>query len=357
MISSKEKNKKGRQRIILHIDMDYFFAQIEERENPHFKGKPLIVGADPREGRGRGVVSACNYEARKYGIKSGMAISRSYKLCPHGVFLPVNMQLYKKVSESIFSIVREFSSEIESVALDEAYADLTRRVKNFKEAKQLAEKIKRKIREKERLTCSVGISVNKMMAKIACELAKPDGIRVITSSQIFPVIDDMGVEAVPGIGPKTKEVLAEKLKKKNPRIKDGKLFSKKKLVELFGKRGEEFYEKFRGRDKSPVVTERKAKSVGKEYTFQEDTKKAETIIKVFKKLVSEVYKETKKRKIKGVTVICRYEDFETHTKQTTFEPQTYSKDFLLKKGMNLLLKFLAGSNKKIRLVGFRVMIK
>jgi len=357
MTSFKKKNKKEKQRIILHIDMDYFFAQIEERENPHFKGKPLIVGADPREGKGRGVVSTCNYEARKYGIKSGMPISRSYRLCPHGIFLPVNMRLYKKVSVSIFSIVKEFSSDIERVALDEAYADLTSRVKSFKEAKRLAEKVKSGIWEKERLTCSVGISVNKMMAKIACELAKPDGIRVITPSQVFSVIDDMGVEVVPGIGPKTKEVLAEELKKKNPKVKDGKLFSKKRLVELFGKRGGEFYKKFRGRDESPVVTKRKAKSVGKEYTFQEDTKKAEVVIKVFKKLVSEVYREAGKKRIKGITVVCRYEDFETHTKQTTFEPRVYSKDFLLKKGMNLLLKFLTGSNKKIRLIGFRAMVK
>ena len=239
MTSSKRKNKKG-ERVILHIDMDYFFAQIEERENPQFRGKPLVVGADPKKGKGRGVVSTSNYEAREYGIKSGMPISRSYKLCPDAIFLPVNMDLYKKVSERIFGTVKEFSSKIERISLDEAYLDLSKKVGSFKEAENIGKKIKEKIFEKENLTCSIGISKNKMMAKIACELAKPKGIRVITPEKVVGIISEMGVEVVPGIGPKTKDKLRKKLKKRDPKVRDAQIFSKEELINFLEKEEESF---------------------------------------------------------------------------------------------------------------------
>ncbi len=343
-----------KKRIILHIDMDYFFAQIEERENPQFKGKPIVVGADPRGGKGRGVVSTANYEARSFGIKSATPISRAFRLCPQAVFLPVNMDFYEKVSLSVFKIVSKKAKKVEKVSLDEAYLDLSDKCRSYKEAEKVGEEIKKEIYKKERLTCTVGIGENKMMAKIACELAKPDGLKVIKPSQTKKIIEEMPLETIPGIGPKTKEAIQKYLKKKNAKIKDARKIKKEKLIDLFGKRGDDFYHKLRGVDNSLVEGERKAKSVGKEHTFQKDTRDPEKIIKVFRRLVGDVYRQAKEEKIKGLVVVCRFEDFETHTKQASFEPGNYKEDFLYKKGVSLLLRFLTRSNKKIRLIGFRV---
>jgi DNA polymerase IV (DinB-like DNA polymerase) len=209
------------ERIILHCDMDYFFAQIEERENPQFKGKPVVVGADPKGGKGRGVVSTCNYIARKYGIFSGMPISKAYKLCPNAIFLPVNIDFYKKVSEKIMKIAKRYSPIFEIVSLDEAYLDLTSnsnvleniRISKLKEAFREAEKIgkslKEEIFEKEKLTYTVGIGPNKLVAKIATECAKPNGLLVLTPENAEKFLEPLDIEKIPGIGPKT----AEKLKK------------------------------------------------------------------------------------------------------------------------------------------------
>jgi DNA polymerase IV (DinB-like DNA polymerase) len=141
-----------KKRIILHVDMDHFFTAIEEREHPEFRGKPVVVGADPKEGRGRGVVSTCNYEARKFGVKSGMPISKAWKLCPQAVYLPVNYDLYEKVSERIMAILRKYADKFESWGIDEAFLDVSSKVKDYVEAEALARQIKKEIFEKERLT-------------------------------------------------------------------------------------------------------------------------------------------------------------------------------------------------------------
>ncbi len=344
-------------RVVLHVDMDYFFAQIEERENPRFRGKPLIVGADPKKGAGRGVVSTCNYEARKYGIKSGMPISRSYKLCPEGVFLPVNMPLYKRVSSSIFQIIEKETEKIERVSLDEAYLDLTKKVKNLKEAESIGKKIKEKIKRKEDLTCSVGVGKNKMMAKIACEEAKPDGIKVIFPKDSSKVILKKSVEIIPGIGIKRKKEIENYLKKKDVTVADAKKIKKENLEKIFGKLGKEFYWKFRGVDCEKVGEKKETKSKGKEYTFQKDTYDPKKIIKIFRYLVFQTIKEVGKQKVKGVVVTCRFEDFETHTKQTSFPLKFYKKKVLYKKGVSLLLHLITKTKKRIRLLGFRLILE
>jgi len=219
------------ERIILHIDMDYFFAQIEERENPKFRGKPVVVGADPKGGQGRGVVSTANYIAREYGIHSALPISKAYQLCPKAIFLPVNMELYQKVSERIMDIIKKYlpcsipsgsegllrgSPIFEQVSLDEAYLDLSYifhdREKctireGWEKAKELAKKLKKEILEKEKLTSTIGIGPNKMIAKIACEKAKPNGLLVIKPNQVKEFLEPLDIEDLPGIGPKTAEKL------------------------------------------------------------------------------------------------------------------------------------------------------
>jgi len=350
------------QRIILHCDMDYFFAQIEERENPQFKGKPVVVGADPKGGKGRGVVSTANYEARKYGIKSGMPISKAYQLCPDAIFLPVNMELYQKVSNEIMEIVKKYSPKYEIISLDEAYLDLSHifydreKVSTgeiWLEAEKIGEKLKREIFEKEKLTCTVGIGPNKVVAKLATEKAKPNGLKVVKPEEVEKFLDPLDVDDLPGIGPKT----AEKLRKIGiNKIFELKKLSKEKLREMFGKVGEKIYERARGIDEEPVTSEGIIKSIGRQITFEKDTRNPKLIFGTFDRLIKEVYDELLENNFsfKTITVICRYKGFETHTKSKTLKEATQNLDNLKKGSKRLLLKFILESKKPIRLIGLRV---
>lgn len=339
-------------RIILHIDMDAFFAQIEERENPHFRGKPIVVGADPKAGKGRGVVATCNYIARKYGIHSALPISKAYQFCPKAIFLPPNFKLYAQTSKAIFEIVKKFSAQWQIVSLDEAFLDISF-TGSFREAEKLAKKLKKEIFKKEKLTSTIGIGPNKLIAKIASSQAKPNGILVIKPAQAERFLALFSVRALPGVGPKT----AQKLKMHGVRqIKDIKKLSKAKLKEIFGKMGEKLREKARGIDKSPVESKRIIKSVGKEYTFEEDTREGEIIFEIFGRIIKEVHREilAKNFQFKTITVICRFKGFETHTKSKTFKTAIHSLEFFQKEAKKLLLKFIIENPKPIRLIGARL---
>lgn len=341
-------------RIILHIDMDYFFAQVEERENPHFKGKPIVVGADPKCGRGRGVVSTCNYEARKYGIKAGMPISWAYRACPKAIFLPVNIEFYQKVSEKIMEIIKKYSKIWEVVSLDEAYLNLSF-LGSFKKAEKLAKKLKEEIFEKEKLTATVGIGPNKVIAKMVAEQAKPNGLSVITPAKIKAFLEPLDIQELPGVGPKT----AAKLGAFNVHtIKELKKLSQKGLIELFGVVGKTIYERARGIDTEPVVSEEMVKSIGQEHTFQKDTRDSEVIFKTYRKIIRNVYQELKNYKFlfRTVTAICRFQGFETHTKSKTLKEPTDDLDVLKKEAKKLLLKLMMQNLKLIRMIGLRVKV-
>jgi len=342
------------QRIILHVDMDYFFAQIEERENPQFKGKPVVVGADPKGGRGRGVVSTANYEARKYGIKSGMPISKAWQLCPNAIFLPVNIELYQKVSDEIMEIVKKYSPVYEIVSLDEAYLDISF-CKNWKEAENLGKKLKKEIFEKEKLTCTVGIGPNKTVAKLATEKAKPNGLKVVKPDEVENFLDPLDIDDLPGIGPKT----AEKLRAIGVnKIFELKKLSKEKLKEMFGKVGERIWERARGIDEEPVSLEEIIKSIGRQITFERDTRNPRLIFGTFEKLIKEVYDELIENNFsfKTITVICRYKGFETHTKSKTLKEPSKDFEILKRESKKLLLKFFLENKKPIRLIGLRVKV-
>jgi len=340
------------QRIILHIDMDYFFAQIEERENPQFKGKPVVVGADPKGGRGRGVVSTANYEARKYGIKSGMPISKAYQLCPNAIFLPVNIELYEKVSKEIMEIVKKYSPIYEVVSLDEAYLDISF-CRRWEKAETHGRKLKREIFEKEKLTCTVGIGPNKTVAKLAAEKAKPNGLKVVKPEEVEKFLDPLDIDDLPGIGPKT----AEKLRKIGiNKIFELKKLSKEKLKEMFGKIGERIWERARGIDEEPVSPEEVIKSIGRQITFERDTRDAKLIFGIFERLIKEVYEELMQNNFsfKTITVICRFKNFETHTKSKTLKKPTQDFEIFKKEAKKLLLKFLIENKKPVRLIGVRI---
>ncbi|MBE0512696.1 DNA polymerase IV, partial [Candidatus Bathyarchaeota archaeon] len=194
-------------KIIMHVDMDAFFAAVEEREHPEFKGMPIVVGADPKEGRGRGVVSSASYEAREFGVRSGMPISRAWKLCPEAVYLPVNYQSYVKVSNEIMGVLRKHADKFERWGIDEAFLDVTSKVKDYGEAEALAGRIKNEIFKKERLTCSVGIGPNKLVAKMASDFQKPDGLTIVKEEDAERFLSPLPVRKLLWVGRKTEQKL------------------------------------------------------------------------------------------------------------------------------------------------------
>ena len=274
--------------MILHLDMDYFFAQVEERENPRFKGKPLVIGADPKEGKARGVVSTCNYQAREYGVGSGMAISKAYKACPQAVYLPVNKKLYSKVSESIFRIMEGVTKKCERVSFDEAYLDLSEVVNNYSQAGKIGDKLKTLILRREKLSCSVGIGKNKMIAKMASEMDKPDGLTIVRPKETLRFISEKSIREIPGIGPKTESKIERLLNKNDLTIKEVRSLSQNQLVSKLGKRGSDIYKKVRGEDDSKVSPKVRTKSLGRETTFEKNTNDPEKIISTFKGICKEV---------------------------------------------------------------------
>jgi DNA polymerase IV (DinB-like DNA polymerase) len=338
-------------RIIFHVDMDQFFAAVEEREHPEFKGKPVVVGADPKGGKGRGVVSTCNYKARRFGIRSGMPISRAWKLCPDAIYLPVNFKLYIQTSSRIMAILRKYTDKFEQWGLDEAFLDVSSRVRSFIEAEKLAEKIKQKILESEGLTCSIGVGPNKLVAKIASDFKKPDGLTVVDEKAVESFLAPLPVRKLLWVGKKTERKLNEMGIKT---IGDLATYDVSVLTEKFGVMGVQFSLMARGIDQSEVAERGEIKSVGRERTFEEDTSDFNLVLETLDRLSEEVYREIVERKMlfKTVTVKIRFENFETHTHGKTRSFFTGRLQDLQKTARELAQPYLR-QNRKIRLIGVR----
>ncbi len=339
-------------RIILHVDMDHFYTAIEEREHPEYKGKPVIVGADPKEGRGRGVVSTSNYEARKTGIRSGMPISRAWKLCPQAIYLRPNFPLYIRVSEEIMEIARKFADKFEQWGLDEAFLDISNRVKDYDQAEGLARKIKLEILRKEGLTCSIGIGPNKLVAKVASDFHKPDGLTLVKENEAANFLEPLPVRKLLWIGRKTEQKLKVfgittigELARYDPTV----------LTETFGVVGLQMHLMARGIDRSEVETRGEIKSISHETTFEEDTDDINMVLKTADVLSEEVAGEARSQdfSFKTVTVKLRYENFETHTSAKTLSFVTNRTQDVKKTARNLLQPYLT-RNRKVRLIGIRV---
>ncbi|MDP2735175.1 MAG: DNA polymerase IV [bacterium] len=344
-------------RIILHLDMDAFFPAIEQRENPQFRALPVVVGADPQQGRGRGVVSSASYEARKYGIRSAMPVSEAWRLCPDAIFLPVQGDLYARVSENIMGILRSYALLVEQVSLDEAYLDVSF-TGSYRKAAELAEKIRREILTKERLTASCGIGPNKMVAKMACEQAKPDGVMEVELKEAEGFLSSLDIRAIPGVGPKTEAVLESFFKRKGLKVSDVRKAAKGELTGLLGAFGAALYDRVRGIDRDPVAEEEEVKSVGREHTFFQDTRDGEVLFPAFRELVSDVARELEDEgfSFQTITVVCRFTGFEKHTKSKTFREPLQDWPLFEKEAMNLLLRFLVENLKPVRLVGVRAKV-
>lgn len=343
---------KKRQRIIFHVDMDQFFAAIEEREHTELKGKPVVVGADPKEGTGRGVVSTCNYEARKYGIKSGIPIAKAWRLCPDAVFLPVNYQLYQKVSARIMIILKDYADKFESWGLDEAFLDVSQRVKSFEEAEKLAQKIKKVIYEKEKLTCSVGVGPNKLIAKIASDFRKPDGLIIVRSKDAKAFLSPLGVRKLLWVGRKTEK----KLKMMGiETIGDLVNYDASVLTEKFGVGGTQLYLSAQGLDNTEVQEHWERKSISREITFEEDTSDYSFLLETLDAISEDLHQEliASNFTFKTTTVKIRYENFETHTHGKTLPFFTDRRKDILRAARELIQHYFR-SDRKIRLIGVRL---
>jgi DNA polymerase IV len=336
-------------RRILHLDMDAFFAAVEQKRRPELKGKPVVIGGsgDPTI---RGVVSTANYEARKYGIHSAMPLKTAYKLCPHAVFLPVDMDEYSRVSGIFKNVLRQFSPVMEDVGIDEAFLDLS---EIDRSSEDIAREIKEEIMKATGLTCSLGIAPNKLLAKMASEMQKPDGVTVITESDIQSRIWPLPARKLWGVGPKSEAHLKEF---SIHTIGDIAALSLEILIERFGKSyGNYLYEASRGMDESPLVTHWEPKSISRETTFQSDTDHWQTIARNLADLTRETVAELRAREYscRNVTVKIRFSDFETHTRTTTLAAPT-DKLEIIRTAVFFCLGNFDLNKKKVRLVGARL---
>jgi DNA polymerase IV (DinB-like DNA polymerase) len=341
-----------KKRIVMHVDMDHFFTAVEERERLELKGKPVVVGADPKGGKGRGVVSTSNYEARKFGVRSGMPISRAWKLCPDAVYLPVNYELYGKVSDEIMGILRGFADKFEQWGIDEAFLDVTSRAKDYAEAEAIAKRIKGEIRDEEKLTCSIGIGPNKIVAKIASEFQKPDGLTVVREEEVEKFLAPLSVRKLLWVGRKTEQKLRDIGIKT---IGDLAGYDPAVLAENFGVMGTQLYLMARGVDRSEVEERGEVKSISRETTFEEDVSDFQAVLSSVDKLSEEVRGDVLQQNLffKTVTVKVRYENFETHTHGKTLPFVTNRLQDLQKAAKELTQAYLRPA-RKIRLVGVRV---
>jgi DNA polymerase IV (DinB-like DNA polymerase) len=333
------------------MDMDHFYTAVEEREHPEYKGKPVVVGADPKEGKGRGVVSTSNYEARKAGVRSGIPISRAWKLCPEAIYLPPNFPLYIKVSKEIMEIAQRYAEKFEQWGLDEAFLDVSEKVGDYAEAEAYAKRLKREIKEKERLTCSIGMGPNKLIAKVASDYQKPDGLTIVKQEAAEAFLAPLPVRRLLWVGRKTEA----KLKKMGVNtIGDLARFDPTVLAAAFGVMGTQMHLMAQGIDRSEVEARTEVKSISHETTFEEDTDDAEVVLKALDALAADVSKEVAAQKLffKTVTIKVRYENFETHTRSKTLPFMTSRLQDLQKTARDLLQPYLK-RDRKIRLIGVR----
>lgn len=332
--------------------MDAFFAAIEQRDDPGLKGKPVVVGADPKGGRGRGVVSTCSYEARSYGIHSAMPISAAYRRCPHAVFLPVNMRKYGEVSRAMFNILYEFTPEIEPLSIDEAFMDITGSVRLFGPSLATGAKIRERIKEQLRLAATIGIAPNKMAAKIASAHVKPDGLLEITTDKLFSFLWPLPVAKMFGVGEQTEKILVAMGIRT---IGDLAQIPVGSLCERLGARGQYLWDLANGHDAREVVSAEEPKSVSHEHTFEEDTANREELATVLSVLCEKVSRRLRSDGLKGrtVTLKLRSGDFRTITRDVTLPERTNFFDAIYTASKSLFDASCVPT-RKYRLIGVRV---
>lgn len=351
-------------RIVAHLDMDAFYASVEARYRPELRDRPVVVGADPKDGHGRGVVTAASYAARRYGIRSATPISRAWRLAeaarrrgePETVFVRDNRALYAEVSGRIMAMLISEADAFEEASIDEAYLDLTS-LGSFEAAAERALRLKREIGEREGLTCSIGIGPNKLVAKIASDFQKPDGLTVVEPARVQDFLDPLPIRVIPGIGPKTERLLHER---GHRFVRDLCEVPEAQLADWFGRWGRDLHAKVRGISDSPVSNEWEPKSVGEQETFEVDSLDADFILGRLRALAQEVFTRLRRQEISAcrtATVTVRFTNFRTCSRAHTSREPLTSEEALYEAGVKLLLPFLDEREnprqRKIRLIGLR----
>ncbi len=326
--------------------MDAFYASVEQRDFPEYRGKPLIVGGSPE---GRGVVAAASYEVRKFGVHSAMPSSRALQRCPHAIFVEPRFDVYREVSRQIREIFHRYTDVVEPLSLDEAYLDVTRNHINLPSATLIARKLRKQIKEETALTASAGVSYNKFLAKMASDLDKPDGLAVILPEEAESFLEELEIGAFHGIGDATESRMKSLGIHKG---KELKALSELELVNHFGKSGRFYYQIVRGIDPREVKPQRIRKSIGKERTFSRDVDDLEWIRDFLRELSGKVSKTMKRKGAAGktVTLKVRYADFETITRSTTYSHYLDEPSDIADTAIDLLNETEVG-RRKVRLLG------
>lgn len=337
------------ERRIIHIDMDYFFAQVEMRDNPKLKGKPVIVGG---KASNRGVVSTASYEARQYGVHSAMPTAQAHKLCPNGYYVPPRFEAYKAASEKIMTIFKSYTDIVEPLSLDEAYLDITHLVRPDLPASSIAQYIRRDILAETNLTSSAGVSYNKFLAKLASGMNKPNGLTVIDYQNVHAILMKLDIGDFPGVGKASKEKMHEH------QIYNGQdLYNQSEydLIRLFGKRGHGLYNKARGIDYNPVKSTRIRKSVGTERTFSTDMNDDDEILQKIWELSNKTAERLSKIQKSGKTVTVKIKTykFESLSKQKSLRNPVRNETDIYNIAYSLYTE-LKDPDVPIRLVGVTV---
>ena len=309
--------KRSAPRAILHLDMDAFYAAVEQRDRPELRGKPVIVGANPLGGRGRGVVSTASYEARVFGVGSAMPISQAFRLCPRGVYLPVDMEKYARESERIMKVLRRFTDRVEPVSIDEAFLDVTGSGRAFGSGEEIARRLKEAVRRETELSASVGVATSKLVAKVASDMRKPDGLVVVPPGTEAAFLAPLPVRRLWGVGPKLEEQLA---KIGVQTIGDLAAIDPKRLERRFGAHGHDLLQLAKGIDDREVISEpAEAKSLGQEHTYDRDTDDRERLRRTLLELADGVARRLRRHGLKARTVTLKYRDeaFRTLTRAET----------------------------------------
>ncbi|HVR70273.1 MAG TPA: DNA polymerase IV [Vicinamibacteria bacterium] len=339
-------------RAILHVDMDAFYAAVEQRDRPPLRGRPVIVGADPRGGRGRGVVATASYEARLFGVHSAMPISQAWRLCPQGCYVPPDMAKYARVSGQVMEILRRFTDCVEPISIDEAFLDVTASRRALGTGETIAQALKDVVRKETSLTASVGVATSKLVAKVASDLRKPDGLVVVPPGGEAALLAPLPVRRLWGVGPKMEEALA---RLGVSTIGELAALDPARLERRLGTHGHDLLLLARGIDDRPVVAARdEAKSVGHEHTYDVDTADLGRLRRTLLDLADSVAARLRAHGMRGRTVTLKYrdEDFRTLTRAETIAAPTDAGDRIFEVAWRLFEKAHGGS--KVRLLGVSV---
>jgi DNA polymerase IV len=336
-------------RTILHVDMDAFYAAVEQRDHPEYRGKPVIVGSDPKEGKGRGIVATCSYEARKFGVHSAQPISKAWHLCPKGIYVPPDMQKYARVSERIMDIFWEFTDMLEQVSIDEAFLDVTGSERLFGTGREIAVKIKRRIRDVLQLTASIGVAQNKFIAKVASDLKKPDGLVIVDPGHEKEFLAPLPVGRLWGVGPKTEASLKKAGLETIGQI--GALLHTEMAARL-GKNGAHLWQLSQGIDDRPVLPEEGFKSIGHEFTFEHDTADSELLHKTLLTLTGKVAHRLRAQGARARTIAIKFReaDFSTFTRRITLDNPVDTAEKIFPVALKLMMS-LKRAGVLVRLIG------